>query len=56
MDRETAMTMDHRSRTQLRAAVFRALPRVPGPAGELARPGAVELDQFGHRLGGNRIS
>ena len=47
--------MDHRSRTQLRAAAFRARLVYPGPAGELLARELLSWDEFGHRLGGNRM-
>ncbi len=53
-DGETGMT-DHRSRTQLRAAAFRARLVYPGPAGELIARELLSWDEFGHRLGGNRM-
>ena len=46
--------MDHRSRTRLRAAAFPA-PRVPGPVGELIARELLSWDEFGHRVGGNRM-
>ena len=47
--------MDHRSRTQLRAAAFRARLVYPGPAGELIARELLSWDEFGHRLGGSRM-
>ena len=47
--------MDPRSRTRLRAAVFRARHVYPGPLGELIARELLSWDEFGHRLGGNRM-
>ena len=47
--------MDHRSRTRLRAAVFRARHVYPGPVGELIARELLSWDEFGHRLGGNQM-
>jgi hypothetical protein len=49
------MMMDHRSRTRLRVAAFRARLVYPGPAGELIARELLSWDEFGHRLGGNRM-
>jgi hypothetical protein len=49
------MTMDPRSRTRLRAAVCRARLVYPGPVGELIARELLSWDEFGHRLGGNRM-
>jgi hypothetical protein len=49
------MTIDHRSRTRLRAAAFRARLVYPGPVGELITQELLSWDEFGHRLGGNRM-
>ncbi len=48
--------MDHRSRTRLRAAVFRARQVYPGPVGELIARELLSWDEFGHRLGGTQKS
>ena len=47
--------MDHRSRTRLRAAAFRARLVYPGPVGELIARELLSWDEFGHLLGGNRM-
>ncbi len=47
--------MDHRSRTRLRAAVFRARHVYPGPVGEHIAHQLLSWDEFGHRLGGNQM-
>ena len=47
--------MDHRSRTRLRAAAFRARLVYPGPVGEPIARELLSWDEFGHRLGGNRM-
>jgi hypothetical protein len=49
------MTMDHRSRTRLRAAAFRARLVYPGPVGELITRELLSWEEFGYRLGGNRM-
>jgi len=49
------MTTDPRSRTRLRAAVFRARLVYPGPVGELIARELLSWDEFGHRLGGNQM-
>jgi hypothetical protein len=49
------MTIDHRSRTRLRVAAFRASLVYPGPVGELIAQELLSWDEFGHRLGGNRM-
>ena len=48
------MIMDHRSRTQLRAAAFHARLVFPGP-GELLARELLSWDEFGHRLRGDRM-
>jgi hypothetical protein len=49
------MTIDHGSRTRLRAAAFRASLVYPGPVGELIAQELLSWDEFGHRLGGTRM-
>ena len=47
--------MDPRCQTRLRAAAFRARHVYPGPVGELIARELLSWDEFGHRLGGNRM-
>ena len=48
-------SMDHHEKMQLRAAAFRATRLYPGPVGELVSRELLTWEEFGYRLGGDRL-
>lgn len=47
--------MDHHEKMRMRAAAFRATRLYPGPVGELISRELLSWEDFGYRLGGNRL-
>lgn len=47
--------MDHHEKMRVRAAAFRATKLYPGPVGELISRELLTWEDFGYRLGGNRL-
>jgi hypothetical protein len=47
--------MDHHEKMRLRAAAFRATRLYPGPVGELLSRELLTWEEFGYRLGGERL-
>lgn len=47
--------MDHHEKMRIRAAAFRATRIYPGPVGELVSRELLSWEDFGYRLGGNRL-
>ncbi|GAA1078752.1 hypothetical protein ACFU8R_16150 [Pseudonocardia alni] len=47
--------MDHHEKMRIRAAAFRATRIYPGPVGELISRELLGWEDFGYRLGGNRM-
>lgn len=47
--------MDHHEKMRIRAAAFRATRVYPGPVGELISRELLSWEDFGYRLGGNRL-
>jgi len=47
--------MDHHEKMRIRAAAFRATRLYPGPVGELVSRELLSWEDFGYRLGGNRL-
>lgn len=51
----TPAPMDHHEKMRMRAAAFRATRLYPGPVGELVSRELLSWEDFGYRLGGNRL-
>lgn len=51
----TPAPMDHQEKSRLRAAAFRATRLYPGPVGELISRELISWEDFGYRLGGDRL-
>lgn len=47
--------MEHHEKTRMRAAAFRATRVYPGPVGELISRELLTWEDFGYRLGGDRL-
>ncbi|ALE72135.1 hypothetical protein Ae168Ps1_2591c [Pseudonocardia sp. Ae168_Ps1] len=47
--------MEHHEKMRMRAAAFRATRVYPGPVGELISRELLAWEDFGYRLGGNRL-
>ncbi|MBC3189667.1 hypothetical protein H7X46_01125 [Pseudonocardia sp. C8] len=47
--------MEHHEKMRMRAAAFRATRLYPGPVGELVSRELLTWEEFGYRLGGNRL-
>ena len=47
--------MEHHEKMRMRAAAFRATRVYPGPVGELVSRELLSWEDFGYRLGGNRL-
>jgi len=47
--------MEHHEKMRMRAAAFRATRIYPGPVGELISRELLSWEDFGYRLGGNRL-
>lgn len=47
--------MDGQEKMRIRAAAFRAIDIYPGPVGELISRELLTWEDFGYRLGGNRM-
>ena len=47
--------MEHHEKMRMRAAAFRATRLYPGPVGELISRELLSWEDFGYRLGGNRM-
>lgn len=47
--------MDHHEKMRLRAAAFRATRIYPGPVGELVSRELLQWEDFGYRLGGQKL-
>ncbi|BBG04695.1 MULTISPECIES: hypothetical protein [Pseudonocardia] len=47
--------MEHHEKMRMRAAAFRATRVYPGPVGELISRELLSWEDFGYRLGGNRL-
>ncbi|ANY07353.1 hypothetical protein AFB00_14845 [Pseudonocardia sp. HH130630-07] len=47
--------MEHHEKTRMRAAAFRATRLYPGPVGELVSREILSWEEFGYRLGGDRM-
>lgn len=47
--------MNHHEKARLRAAAFRAIRLYPGPVGELVSRELLSWEEFGYRLGGDRL-
>ncbi|MFP5019756.1 hypothetical protein [Pseudonocardia phyllosphaerae] len=47
--------MEHHEKMRIRAAAFRATRVYPGPVGELVSRELLSWEDFGYRLGGNRL-
>lgn len=47
--------MDHHDRMALRNAAFRATRVYPGPVGELVSRELLTWEEFGYRLGGDKL-
>ena len=47
--------MDHHEKMRLRAAAFRATRVYPGPVGELITRELMSWEEFGYRLGGDKM-
>ena len=50
-----SVVMNQHEKTRLRAAAFRATRLYPGPVGELLAHELTTWDEFGYRLGGDRL-
>ena len=51
----TPAPMDHHEKMRMRAAAFRATRLYPGPVGDLVSRELLSWEDFGYRLGGNRL-
>jgi hypothetical protein len=49
------VSMDHHQKVRLRAAAFRVTRLYPGPVGELLTREILTWEEFGYRLGGQRL-
>ena len=47
--------MEHHERMRLRAAAFRATTLYPGPVGELVSRELLSWEEFGYRLGSDKL-
>ena len=51
----TPAPMNHQEKMRVRAAAFRATRLYPGPVGELVSRELLSWEDFGYRLGGDRL-